>query len=258
MTTYFKSGDFEETFGKDKTKRCDENGKEYQLFVHIVDLLNEECFKSPLRLSPDYPSPIPFIKRFGKGGSFYLKAEETKTNGFPDLFIVRDEVVCIIDHFRIDSSARRNDRRNAGTDFMAILGESNGKRNAAENAAKSEGMSFSPKNLALTTKIIFEQKASKLACYKAIIQQYIEDSPNKEIAKEDGAKPLELWFLIEDVSPQEHQFTEASVTAIAEELDRYPGVAGVLYVNCGYEDKLPRGLSDIRFVVQDSLAIIAD
>ena len=74
---------------------------------------------------------------------------------------------------------------------------------------------------------------------------------------EDGAKPIELWLLIEDVSPQEYQFTKAGVAAIVDELDEYPEITGVLYVNCGYEDKLPCGLSDIQLIVQDFLAIIA-
>lgn len=256
MTTYYKSGGFEETFGKGKTRRRNENGKEYQLFIHVVDLLNEECFKAPLRLSPDYPSPVPFIRRFGKGGSFYLKAEEEEIDGFPDLFIVRDGIVCIIDHFRVDSSARRSDRRNGGTEFMAILGESGGKRNQAEAVAKSRETAFSPENLARTIRIMLAQKASKLPRYMDVVRQYIEGSPSKEVAEEDGAKPIELWLLIEDVSPQEHQFTETGVAAIADKLDGYPGIAGVLYVNCGYEDKLPRGISDIRLVVQDPLAII--
>ena len=258
MATYYRSGDFEEAFGKGKTRRLDENGKEFQLFIHVVDLLNEGCFKSLLALSPGCPSPVPFIRRFGKGGSFYLKAEEREIDGFPDLFIVRDDIVCIIDHFRVDSSDRRNDRRNSGTEFMAILGEHGGERNSAEAAAKSGGTVFSPENLAHAIRSMLEQKASKLPRYTRIVRQYIKGSPSREVAEEDGAKPVELWLLIEDVSPQEHQFTEAGVAAIVDELDGYPGIAGVLYVNCGYEDKLPRGISDIRLAVQDSLAIIVD
>lgn len=258
MTTYFDSeearreGKSTEVFGKGLTNREMKRGKEYQLFIHIVDMLTEDCFNGMSHEAAVHSGAAPFVRRFGKRDYFYLKPEEEGIDGFPDFFVDRENIICIVDHFCIDSSSRREHAGDNGTEYLSLLGRNRGNLLLAQRSEEYRRMVFSPDSLKKTVGMMMGKKSKKTRQYESAVKTYI-DRRGKEIAEIDNAKPMEIWLLVEDSSPEEERYSDIAIEQIRDKMDNYPNISGVIYAYCGYQNRLPHEISDIRFIVQDEI-----
>lgn len=234
------------------------NGKEYELLLRTIAEIGAAY------IHPGSPTPCVF----GSVDKDYLKHRflfqgkmligEKPPEGFPDCAIVTDQVIMIFDHFKIDASGAIISNRtgeNRGTLYQRFLGKwlSNEKDvdlNALEKGLVEKGIRFSPNNLISSLRSSFTRKAKKIQRYREAICQHISKTAPAHLAAIDLAKPREIWLLIEDISPT----TNFKLIAgeLADLLQNYPAVAGIVYVHNPLATVLPLTAKSVALVKNDS------
>lgn len=237
MTIYAHGGS-ETIYGPGQNTPTDKRGDEYKYFLWVLDLLRRgledpdpkiHCF--------NFTDPKFINDRFGPATTNHLIPEQARIDSFPDFVTVRDELILVFDHFKVDAAKHRIKKdRDLGSIYIEYIKKQKDKTVEEIQADIETGMlEFSTSNLFRNICSTFDDHACKTEKYDQAVIDYILDSPNQVIAHEDSCKPLEHWFLIEDVTPtSDLQTIERALNLMFE---YHPNIAGVIYTH----NPIPKG-----------------
>lgn len=234
MTVIFQSGDSLEYYDPDQHYGYIKNGTEYQLYLHLVSVLSKH-FKERegIRCSSEQPISF-FTERFIMKNSeslYCIIKEKPGDRSFPDFAVVRDSLILSIDHFKVDASEHivKGDR-DMGSPYMRMLADQEDLSSSSMTESIKNGrIEFWTCALEHNIKKAFTNHAAKTEEYKAALREYIESGPCSQVVAEDMNKPIEQWFLVEDITPT--SCPDTLCKAIASLLESHFEVAGVLLVH---------------------------
>lgn len=182
---------------------------------------------------------------------------EKPIDNFPDFTLVKETLIIIMDHFRIDASPQlHKNGKSHGTSYQNLAGSmrlDNHSIEESESIISNQNCEFSSKNLALNLRRTFESKASKIPKYKKRIIDHIKDISEPNGAINDLRKPKEIWFVVEDVSPScGFSFIGAPIAIL---LEHNPEVDGLIYIHNPIPGQLTFSWNSVAIIRNDAAAL---
>ncbi len=229
------------------------NGEEYRLFGGVLALLQESVRKEKI---PNFFGDCKFGERFS-GAKPFLSRELAGIPNFPDCIFLNESYIICIDHFQINASTPRSNYKN-GDDYRAFLGRHHDLLDqncykTLESLLNEEGVVFSRNNLPTSMMHALCSKLPKVLLYKNAARQYIESGHNQRDIKEDLAKCMEVWFLVEDVSPTTF-FPSIFNDAVLSALENCQELEGLIYVHNSFPTQVPKDIEEVVFIHNDDNA----
>ena len=168
---------------------------------------------------------------------------------------MNDNYVLCVEHFQINASEPRSNY-DSGDEYRAFLNKhrglvEQGSYGKLEILLDEEGIAFSTRNLVDSLLQSLKSKIPKIPLYKQAAREYIETGTSIASVQEDLAKRMEVWFLIEDVTPTtsaDSLFSSEDVLGVMDECD---GLEGFIYAHVPFVAKLPRFTHEIIFIHND-------
>ncbi|THG36317.1 hypothetical protein [Adlercreutzia caecimuris] len=117
-----------------------------------------------------------------------------------------------------------------------------------------EGVRFCKKNLEKSLLHVLGSKLPKVAKYKEAVYGYIASGNKSVVKEEDLKKPMEVWLLIEDVTPTTSFEAAFSNDQVLSALEACEELEGLIYIHHPYLTRAPQSVSDIVFIRNDSTA----
>lgn len=252
---YISKGEIVDSFNDNMRLTVNANGEEYRLFGSILDLVQKSVVNEGV--CPRFFGSCWFGERFS-GKMSYLTRECEKTDGFPDCVYINEKYVLCVDHTQINASEPRSNYENGDTyrAFLAnhrdLLGE--GRYEELERCLVEEEIRFCKKNLEKSLLHVLSSKLPKAAKYKEAVCRYIALGNNPVVKEEDLKKPMEVWLLIEDVTPTTSFEAAFSNDQVLSALEGCEELEGLIYVHHPYLTRAPQSINDIAFIHNDSAA----
>lgn len=243
--------------GKKRNNRG--NGFEYEFVIQLIAEVKNAIEEG----NAVYPCLYGEIDSFFLSERFFSSSppelmREQKTDGFPDCVLMQKNLIVILDHFQIDASKPILKRGKChGTEYQKFIGEKTVKNSSLdlallEKELAESSISFSLKWLKINFERLFEEKAKKVDQYIKRVKEHIKQSPNKSIHDADLKKPLENWFLIEDVSPT--SYAAALGDTIAKLLQKNQQVSGLVIYHNGIPRKIYFTAAEVMIIKNDEKA----
>ncbi len=145
---------------------------------------------------------------------------------------MNDNYVLCVEHFQINASEPRSNY-DSGDEYRAFLNKhrglvEQGSYGKLEILLDEEGIAFSTRNLVDSLLHSLKSKIPKIPLYKQAAREYIETGTSIASVQEDLAKRMEVWFLIEDVTPTtsaDSLFSSEDVLGVMDECDGLEGLS---------------------------------
>ena len=247
--------DYRASIARDNPK---ENGHEYEFFMRFINIFGEGIVcggNKPYMFGDIDPG---FVERRFFGAHPYLIPEQKAVNGFPDFFLLNDDAIVIIDHFKVDASMPfGKPAKPSGSEYMRFRSTrmpeaARSDSDELETALNSEGIVLSAGALAESIAAKFAEKAAKVDTYRERVREYIATGCDERIVADALSRPDEVWLMIEDVSPScGFGFIGRTLSALLEE---YPSIGGLLYISNPYPDVMFSSPEQVAIIANDEKA----
>lgn len=239
-------------FGIDMILEPGANGEEYRLFGGILSLIYQSAREQ--KQHPYQFGSCNFYERFS-GAKPYLASEHREFPHFPDCLFVNDDYVLCIEHFQVNASEPRSDY-DCGDEYRAFLESHRDlvEQNSYEELEaliEEEELVFSIHNLILSLLHSLESKAPKIPLYKQAAREYISTGVDESSVKEDLAKRMEVWFLVEDVTPSTAAESLFSNNEVLDAIKGIEELEGLIYVHTPFITKPPKTVGEIMLIHND-------
>lgn len=252
---YVSKNEIVDSFNGSMRLTVNANGEEYRLFGSILDLVQKSIVDKGVY--PPFFGSCRFDERFS-GAMPYLAREHKEIKGFPDLIYINEEYVLCVDHVQINASEPRSNYEN-GDEYRAFLARhkellEKEQYDELEKCLDKEGIQFRRECLEGSLLHALNSKMRKVPKYKGAAYDYIASGDNLVARDEDLAKTMEVWLLIEDVTPTTSFEAAFSNDQVLSALEGCEELEGLIYVHHPYLTRAPQSISDFVLIHNDSTA----
>lgn len=222
-----------------------ENEREYQRLLRVFDTVkkaaNRGKFTSRHTVGIDNESVLEdrfFGTRPGHMG-IEQSIKRVHNDSAPDICIVRDNFVLVIDHFCFDCVKWSR----KGSPLQALLSDPSSQAKSFSSDElieflRGRGIRCSEKDHIDNLRQMIKTKLEKANGYFDAIDHYLTEK--------DRMKQKELWLFAEDALPTEG--IDLVVTEVIEQFAAHPRLAGVIYTRDSSPLVLSQNIDDVRFI----------
>ena len=252
----FTSNGKEAIFGVGSKSSPAKNSDEYEVYLAIIGLVNDavrngkdKSFQGIGNMAGRY------LNRRFFDGDYPIIQEHQEISGFPDLAVIRDDIVICLDHFFIDASEPiMRSGKNHGSSYMQFLGQQESgvlsSTRLLERQLDDSNIRFQAENLIMNLYTRLKDKNEKAPKYVSAVKKHIKATEGNKA--ENLNKPYEIWLLIVDITPTSiFPFADPKIIELFSSLTQ---INGVIYLHNPYPILCEDIINDLAFIRNDSVA----
>lgn len=248
-----KDGNVYGIFGKDAPKFDVDNRTEGFLYCQFIALL-KEASESELRDHPCLVGKLSSSEMNRRFGNFNPQITGEGKESSADYIIVNDNIVTMFNHFSIDASKPIYKKGVIkGTEYQRTIG-ANKDKPVNEIAKEAVKLEYSVKYWIDNLIHAYRKHEKKIENYYKNADKYFEESSNSN-SSIDIKKTREMWFFIDDRTPNSYDTPKELFYALANLLEENRNVNGVFYIRNGNPTDIPRDYHSCLIIHNDELAI---
>ncbi|ACV21421.1 Uncharacterised protein [Slackia heliotrinireducens] len=252
---YISNNKVADTFNRDMQLNPNANGEEYRLFGALLELVLSSI--KDKKAPPLTFGHCHFGERFS-GNNLYLAKEDRSICNFPDCILINDKFVLCIDHFQINASNPRSGYEK-GDECRAFLSNhaelvKQERIKDLELLLESEGIEYRTHNLAQSLLHTLKKKLPKISLYSEAARQHIASGLDPDVVEADLSKTMEVWFLVEDVTPTTSFLSCFGNQKVLDALKSCERLAGLIYVHNPILTRPPNSIEEVAFIHNDDCA----